>query len=891
MKQLFGLIIIYCFLSCKKQVNQKPVINVTNIPKAGITLNKWQVFGPFLSNGKEGFLNEDNLKDFNFSEAKISYDEFMALSNDDHTTPDNNLTNQYVTYRGKPELRFGEIYKATYKTENITGNAYAGCILKCNKPMQLMLNFSSDDGAMVLLNNKYVFTLIHERAITPYERYIPLNLNKGDNFLLIKVNNNGGGWDMFAALELENKEGYRRAEQAFKEANDYDFINDIVIKNNELSIIKPFSDAKYEIVISNKNKVVFVDSITKPSIWKRNIARFDNGLYHIALKKDTMLYEQYFFKGNLVDSTKSIIQKLANFKMTNEVNNNVNAAVYRYNHLVKVGTNATGQHGWDTKVAIIFSHIDFVLNQLKAKKEPYKNSTVSSIRSYISKIDSSVQYYTLHIPKSYTNSTSLSLAFVMPTNFSRKTPYLESQRVANAKMFQTYESLANKYNLAIVELHGRTFERHNYNSIEETDFFEVLTSLNQNYHIDRNKMYLTGFCAGSWGVLKMATKYPDMFAAIALNAPVTTFNITNVGLNQNEPLEYLRNLSHLPILVIHSVNDNHTPFEAGEMLNSEAKKAKLENFKFMKLDAPLNYFSTEEFEWYNETFKFLTKHKRQLPPTDIYISTQQIKYNKSWWLKLNTIKSTENAVITAKIKNNTITVQSSNVLSYTIDLKSLPYNKKKTLTLFDNGNAVIINCKNALEYTVGCKINSSFKNSAIEGPFSHVFTQNFILVSGTKGNNGEDAKLGVFADSINSLWKDRYLTSCIVKKDFEITKKDISESNLVILGNQASNILLNSIASKLPLKVTNNHIQIGSDNATGDKLGFYMVYPNPLNKQKYIAIIGYNNLNHITMGFEYNDGGLYKDISNYGWYDYKIWDSTTQYDIKSSGYFNYKWGY
>lgn len=888
---MIKLITVLFLLSCQSKNNA--IVNVDSTPQQGIILNKWQVFGPFLSNGKEEFLNEDNLKDFSFREAKITYDEFMALSNDNHTTPDNNLTNQYVTYNDKPELRFGKIYKDAYKSESITGNAYAGCILKCNKPMKLMLNFSSDDGAKVWLNNKHIFTLIHERAITPYERYIPLNLNKGDNFLLVKVNNNGDGWDMFAALELENKEGYRRTEQAFKEANDYDFINDIIIKNNKISIIKPFPDAKYEIVISNKNKVVFVDSITKPSIWNKNIASFDNGLYHIALKKDKLLYEQYFFKGNLVDSTKSIIQKLANFKMTNEVNNNVNAAVYRYNYLVKVGTNATGQHGWDTKMAILFSHLDFVLNQLKAKKEPYKNSTVSSIRSYISKIDSSVQYYTLHVPKAYTNRSSLALAFVMPTNLSRKTPYLESQRVANARMFQTYESLANKYNLAIVELHGRTFERHNYNSIEETDFFEVLLSIKQNYSIDRRKIYLTGFCMGSWGALKLATKYPDMFAAVSLNAPKTIFDRANANwVNNNEPLQYIGNLVNLPILVIHSVLDNHTPFKEGIRLNNEAKKTNLKNFQFNKLNASLNYFSTEEFEWYDKSFAFLGSKKLQTSPSKVYLNTKQIKYNKSWWLKLNAINSPNKAIICAKIENNIITIKRDNVISYSIDLKLLSFNRTKPLIVFDNGKKFLVDYKDSKKFNLGTELlknNPIRKNSVIDGPLSHVFTQKFIVVVGTKGNKNEDKKLSILADRINKLWDDRYLSNCITKSDININLEDIKSANLVLLGNSTSNQVIERIVHQLPIKITDSLITVGKREILGNRLGYYMIYPNPLNKNKYVALIGYNNYNYISLGFENYQNSFFKDISNYGWFDYKIWNNTFPYDTKTSGYFNYKW--
>jgi hypothetical protein len=73
----------------------------------------------------------------------------------------------------------------------------------------------------------------------------------------------------------------------------------------------------------------------------------------------------------------------------------------------------------------------------------------------------------------------------------------------------------------------------------------------------------------------------------------------------------------------------------------------------------------------------------------------------------------------------------------------------------------------------------------------------------------------------------------------------------------------------------------------GNKLCFYLVYPNPLNQNRYIAIIGYNNPDFISLGSENNDP--YNDVSNYGWYDYKVWNDSPFNDVKLSGYFDCRW--
>lgn len=183
-------------------------------------------------------------------------------------------------------------------------------------------------------------------------------------------------------------------------------------------------------------------------------------------------------------------------------------------------------------------------------------------------------------------------------------------------------------------------------------------------------------------------------------------------------------------------------------------------------------------------------------------------------------------------------------------------------------------------------INSISKNNVIAGPFAHVFAQKFIIVKGTIGSQLENTCIRAMADTINSYWNERYFTNCTIKNDFEISEKDIAGSNLVLLGNYSSNLLLNKIQGKIPLKISDTDIQISSNKKEGDRLCFYMIYPNPLNKNKYIAIIGYNNPNYISLGAERE---TFDDVSNYGWYDYKIWKPNNIMNTILSGYFSRNW--
>jgi hypothetical protein len=302
------------------------------------------------------------------------------------------------------------------------------------------------------------------------------------------------------------------------------------------------------------------------------------------------------------------------------------------------------------------------------------------------------------------------------------------------------------------------------------------------------------------------------------------------------------------------------------------------------------YFYTEGFEFYDQSFKYLCKQKLTIP-SEVNFTTGQLKQNQSYWIRLNAINYNGDANIDATVKNNVLSVNTKNLDSYSIDLKQLPFRKDKKLKVIENGkeiyNAYATNANLTFNKQAGIKTGLS-KSHDVEGPLAHVFTKRFMLVTGTLGNQNEDKRLNSLADSMSSLWIERYQTPCIRKKDSEINREDILNSNLVLLGNASSNSFIKRIIKEIPLEIKPDYIKIGNKKTSGNNLGFYMVYPNPLNKRKYIAIIGYNDSKYTSIGFEQFNGRSFPDISNYGWFDYKIWKVYEEED-PVQGYFNSGW--
>ena len=85
-------------------------------------------------------------------------------------------------------------------------------------------------------------------------------------------------------------------------------------------------------------------------------------------------------------------------------------------------------------------------------------------------------------------------------------------------------------------------------------------------------------------------------------------------------------------------------------------------------------------------------------------------------------------------------------------------------------------------------------------------------------------------------WRRQFRGEAQVRQDSEISDADTANSNLVLWGDPASNKVLARIADKLPLKWTGSEIVAGSEQYPAATHVPILIYPNPLNPEKYVVL-------------------------------------------------------
>lgn len=884
------LLISIILFGCEPDLSKEAYYNLDLMGHARVILNKWQILGPFPADGKRNFLETDNLRQFGLNEKSVTYGQFVRIGKPGNAPP-----------RFEDELYITRSYKIDFNrifhiadSAGIKANVYCACILHTDRNRKVKLNYSSDDGSKVWLNHKLIYSSDRPNGIEYYQNYLTLNLRKGNNLLLAKVHNVKLGWQMFADVEKPTKWRLERYRETFSvRFGDY-YLQRSAITGDTVMLNKDLPSDGFTFALkSSAGETILSDSGSNASKAMWVVPDLKDGLYTTTLHYRHQAFHEALYKGHIVRAIKAVLRKLKAFHLIGNAKNDLAALTFRFHHLLvpkNMGKTVHDKRNWDKKMIFLFTSLRRCYRNLSRGLPLNHGATGGMLLAYVSKIDHGIQYYQLFVPKQYRKGKLVPLVVELPKFILRHSNPLSTYRFANIRLFEQFERLADKYGVIVLAPSCRTFESANMNTIADAAFWEVLDNVRKMYDIDTTRIYLRGACLSSRMAMSLAEKYPDKFAALAMVAPqLTVSRIDNIFLQQNEPLNYLRNISNLPVLDIHSRLDPHSPVSISDKLYSDVMQMGFKNFTYRKLQLEFQEYYSAPYLSY--IFSYLLKHHIEPSPHQIYFSTSEMRYHKSFWLTVNQITYGKIATIHANIGNDTLRVETNDIQSYTVDLKTLPFYKGGLLVVYSNGTTVFNAIPHAASLTFGLKPSRSIitKNAKIEGPFADVFTFPFALVPGTIGGAQTTERLSALADTIDTYWKTRYYSGCRIIPDRDITQLDIHRYSLLLLGTPRSNLIFRRLASRLPIRIRPSSVRILGHKVDGTKLSFYFIYPDPEDNHNYVAIVGYNNPKFISLGYEKDSPeARFDDVSDYGWYDYKIWNAATS-ESMVSGYFNFFW--
>lgn len=191
--------------------------------------------------------------------------------------------------------------------------------------------------------------------------------------------------------------------------------------------------------------------------------------------------------------------------------------------------------------------------------------------TYRSKLDGCLQRYILVTPNKVSFGFQYPLIVVMrPCNENRYHLFFSPQ-LAHQLVVNDMQAVANKYQTFIIMPEARMMLDEDMMPFADAEMKLALEDVQEHYNIDKDRIYLHANCSGGYRALRFATYNPEIFAAIALYAPVYK-RIDAANYSPHSPDTMLKNIKGIPTLIFGDPVDTHSPIGVYADLVNDCKE-------------------------------------------------------------------------------------------------------------------------------------------------------------------------------------------------------------------------------------------------------------------------------------------------------------------------------
>jgi len=501
--------------------------------------------------------------------------------------------------------------------------------------------------------------------------------------------------------------------------------------------------------------------------------------------------------------------------------------------------------------------------QLREGAAPWITATGLVARGYVSRIDGSVQPYGLVVPASYQPGTSHQ--FRLDFWFHGRGETLSELDFINGRQKSAGEFTPP--NTFVLHLYGRYCNANRFAG--ETDLFEALENVRKYYPIDQNRLVVRGFSMGGAACWDFAAHHAGLWAAAA---PGAGFSETAGFLNdfQNErikPAWSEQKLFHLYDATDYAINVFNCPMVAysGEVDRQKqaadmmAKALAAEGIEMTHIIGPktAHAYNPQSKPEINRRIDSIVARGRSPAPEKVRFTTWTLRYNQMLWVTVGGLEQHwERARVDAEWQatENSIHALTKGVSAisfsfepglYPLDITRLP---KVVLDGQKLDGARPLSDRSWTSHfrkdgkkwmaVAPTEEGGLRKRHGLQGPIDDAFMDSFLMVRPTEKPLNE--KVGAWAAAelahATNHWRQQFRGDARVKDDADVSSDDIAASNLVLWGDRASNKLIAQIADKLPIRWDDQEIALGKKSFASDNHVPVLIYPNPLNPNRYIVL-------------------------------------------------------
>ncbi|MDA1013670.1 MAG: hypothetical protein O3A00_04355, partial [Planctomycetota bacterium] len=496
--------------------------------------------------------------------------------------------------------------------------------------------------------------------------------------------------------------------------------------------------------------------------------------------------------------------------------------------------------------------------QLRKGIHPWTTQKGLMVRGYRSRLDDTVQPYGLVIPDSYTFEGSK--PYRLDIWFHGRGETLSEVNFLDGRMKQVGRYAPK--DTFVLHPYGRYSNAFKFAG--EIDVLEALADVQRRYRIDSDRISVRGFSMGGAACWQFACLYSDRWFAAN---PGAGFSETPEFLKffQKESLNptwWERRLWTMYDCPGHAINLYHCPTvaysgeddiqkQAADIMEAACKDVGIDLVHIIgaKTKHTIDAASMVKIE---QRMDALAIPGRTAVPRQIHFATHTLKYNRMKWITIDALEEHwKQARVVANLRSPLgVVINTTNITQLTV---SMPPGRSPFDILRPVGIAIdkqqlrgprsksdrsfsVTLTKTAAGWKVGAESATGLrKRHNLQGPIDDAFMDSFLFVkpTGTSPNKALTDWAAAELEHAQVHWRRQFRGYARVKDDKHITDDDIARHNLILWGDAQSNAVLARIADKLPIRWNGREIQVGDVKHDSKTHGLIMIYPNPLNPERY----------------------------------------------------------
>jgi dienelactone hydrolase len=474
--------------------------------------------------------------------------------------------------------------------------------------------------------------------------------------------------------------------------------------------------------------------------------------------------------------------------------------------------------------------------QLKAVRP-----TTHYVRTFVSEIDGSVQYYGVAPYVGPAAGAGVRPALVVS---------LHGAGVEGAGQARAYKP---KDWAVIVAPTNRRPYGFDWEDWGRLDALEVLADASRAFDTDPAKTYLTGHSMGGHGTWSVGANVPDVWAAIAPSAGWRSFSTYGGGPVYKDPTpteamltranhpgetaELARNFLHYGVYVLHGDQDDNVPVAQARFMRDLLGRFH-PDFAYYERPGAGHWWGDECVDW-PPLFTFLQQHARPADAATTRVEFVTANPGIASASRFVTVIAQEHPLEYSKViidrnaKTGTFVGTTTNVARLALTPAGAPAAGGAIRVELDGtkvdvtpaGDGRLHLAHDASGWKAAEPQDARFKNPLRSGGFKDAFRHRVALVYGTGGTPDERARAFSKARLDAETFWYRGNGSVDVVPDKAFDPMQDRDRNVVLYGNADTNAMWTRLLGGAPVDVRAAKVRIGERELAGADLGVYFVHP------------------------------------------------------------------